>query len=63
MNFRMWHFREGFIFNILKTMILSAVSDTKCGIERNNFFVVLKAKVFRGELNCIGRLVSVHIDL
>ena len=39
------------------------ISDTKCGIERNNFFIVLKAEVFRGELDRISGLVSVHIDL
>ena len=39
------------------------ISDTKSGIERNDFFIVLKAEVFGGELDCIGGLVGVHIDL
>lgn len=39
------------------------ISDTKSGIERNDFFIVLKAEVFGGELDCISRLVGVHIDL
>ena len=39
------------------------ISDTKCSIERNDFFIVLKAEVFGGELDSIGRLVGVHINL
>ena len=39
------------------------ISDTKCGIERNDFFVILKTKVFGRELDCISGLVGVHIDL
>ena len=39
------------------------ISDTKCGIERNCFFIVLKAKVFGRKLDCISGLVGVHIDL
>ena len=39
------------------------ISDTKCGIERNDFFVVLKAEVFGRELDSISGLVGVHIDL
>lgn len=39
------------------------ISDTKSGIERNDFFIVLKAEVFGGELDCISGLVGVHIDL
>ena len=39
------------------------ISDTKCGIERNDFFIVLKAEVFGRELDRISRLVGVHIDL
>ena len=39
------------------------ISDTKCGIERNDFFIVIKAEVFGRELDCIGGLVGVHIDL
>ena len=39
------------------------ISDTKCRIERNDFFVVLKAEVFSGEFNRISGLVGVHIDL
>ena len=39
------------------------ISDTKCGIERNDFFIVLKAEVFGRELDSISGLVGVHIDL
>ena len=46
------------------------ISDTKCGIERNDFFIVLKAEVFGRELDCISRLVGMvavngelHIDI
>lgn len=39
------------------------ISDTKCCIERNDFFVVLKAKVFSRELNRISGFVGIHIDL
>ena len=39
------------------------ISDTKSGIERNDFFIVLKAEVFGGELDCISGFVGVHIDL
>ena len=39
------------------------ISDTKCGIERDDFFVILKAEVFGRELDCISGLVSVHVDL
>ena len=39
------------------------ISDTKSGIERNDFFIVLKAEVFGRELDCISGLVGVHIDL
>ncbi len=39
------------------------ISDTKCGIERNNFFIVLEAEVFGREFDCISGLVGVHIDL
>ena len=37
--------------------------DTKCRIEGNNLFVVLKCKVFCRKLDRVGRLVGVHIDL
>ena len=39
------------------------ISDTKCSIERNDFFVILKAEVFGRELDSISGLVGVHIDL
>ena len=39
------------------------ISDTKCGIERNDFFIVLEAEVLGRELDRISRLVGVHIDL
>ena len=39
------------------------ISDAKCSIERNDFFIVLKAEVFGRELDSISGLVGVHIDL
>ena len=39
------------------------ISDTKSGIERNDFFIVLKAEVLCRELDSISGLVGVHIDL
>ena len=47
----------------VSVIIAILISDTKCGIERNNFFIILKAEVFGRELDCIGGLVGVHIDL
>ena len=44
-------------------IIAILISDTKCGIERNYFFVVLKTEVFGRELDSISGLVGVHIDL
>ena len=44
----------------LETLLFS---NAKCGIERNDFFIVLKAEVFCRELDSIGGLVGVHIDL
>src|SRR5699024_4489525 len=38
-------------------------SDTKCGVERNGLFIVLKAKVFCRKLDGISRLIGFHIDL
>ena len=38
-------------------------SDTKCCIERNDFFVIFKAEVFGRELDRICGLIGVHIDL
>lgn len=39
------------------------ISNTKCCIERNDFFIVLKAEVLGRELDSISGLVGVHIDL
>lgn len=39
------------------------ISDTKCSIERNDFFVILKAEVLCRELDSISGLVGIHIDL
>lgn len=44
------------------TLATLLFSDTKCGIERNDFFVALKAEVFCRELDSISGLVGVHID-
>lgn len=37
-------------------------SDAKCGVKRYGLFPILKAKVLCRKLDCIGRLVSFHID-
>lgn len=47
----------------MSAIIAILISDTKCGIERNDFFIVLEAEVFGRELDCISRLVGVHINL
>lgn len=54
----------------VSAIIAILISDTKCGIERNDFFIVLKAEVFGIKLDCISRLVGVvavngelHIDI
>ena len=47
----------------MSVTVVILISDIKCSIERNDFFIVLKAKVFGRELDCISRLVGVHIDL
>lgn len=47
----------------VSVIVAILISDTKCGIERNDFFVVLKAEVFGRELDSISGLVGVHIDL
>ena len=64
------HYPSLFCFRGKKTPTFSVsvtvailISDTKCGIERNDFFIVLKAEVFGRELDCISGLVGVHIDL
>ena len=38
------------------------VSDTKCGIERDDLLIILTAEVFRRELDGVSRLVGVHVD-
>lgn len=47
----------------VSVIIAILISDTKCGIERNDFFVVLKAEVFGRKFDSISGLVGVHIDL
>ena len=47
----------------MSVIIAILISDTKCGIERNDFFIVLKAEVLGRELDSISGLVGVHIDL
>ena len=49
-------------FSVSVTVVI-LISDTKCGIERDDFFIVLKAEVFGREFNGISGLVGVHIDL
>ena len=43
----------------LETLLFS---NAKCGIERNDFFIALKAEVFCRELDSISGPVGVHID-
>ena len=50
-------------FISVSVVVTILISDTECGIERNDFFIVLKAEVFSRKLDSISRLVSVHIDL
>ena len=38
-------------------------SDAECGIEGNDFLVAIAAEVFGRELDSVGRLVGIHIDL
>ena len=38
------------------------VSDTKCGIERDDLLIILTAEVFRRELDGVSRLVGIHVD-
>ena len=38
------------------------VSDTKCGIERNDLLIALTAEVLRRELDGVSGLVGVHVD-
>ena len=43
-------------------MIEKMELDTKGSIKRNRLFPVFKTKVFCGKLNCVGGLISIHID-
>ena len=47
----------------MSVIFVILILDTECGIEGNDFFIVLKAEVFGRELDCISGLVGVHIDL
>ena len=47
----------------MSVIFVILILDAECGIERNDFFIVLKAEVFGRELDCISGLVGVHIDL
>ena len=38
-------------------------SDAECGIKRHDFLIAITAKVFGRELDSIGRLVGIHVDL
>ena len=47
----------------MSVIFVILILDAECGIERNDFFIVLKAEVFGRELDSISGLVGVHIDL
>lgn len=38
-------------------------SNAKCCIKRHRLFSILKAKILRRKLDCISRLISLHVDL
>lgn len=42
---------------------LCVFSDAECGIKRHDFLIAITAKVFGRELDSIGRLVGIHVDL
>ena len=44
----------------MSVIVAILISDTKCGIERNDFFIVLEAEVLGRELDCISGFVGVH---
>lgn len=44
-------------------MLFVSILDTKCGVEWNGLFTVLKAEVFCRELDGVSRLIGFHIDL
>ena len=50
----------------LSTSVIPAIGltlNTKCSVEGNGLFIVLKAEVFCRELDGVGRLIGFHIDL
>lgn len=44
-------------------IISMPISNAEGRIERDVLFPILEAEVFRRELDGIGRLIGVHIDL
>ena len=54
---------KGIIINHNKNRANLLILDTKCGVEGNGLFIVLKTKVFCRELDSVGRLIGFHINL
>lgn len=52
--------KKGAGIQLLFTMCFS---DAECGIKRHDFLIAITAKVFGRELDSIGRLVGIHVDL
>lgn len=50
----------------LSTSVIPAIGltlNTKCSVEGNGLFIVLKAEVFCRELDGVSRLIGFHVDL
>lgn len=47
----------------VSSLLFVSISDAKCGIERNSLFIILKAEIFCRDLDRVGWLICVHIDL
>ena len=52
--------KKGAGIQLLFTMCFS---DAECGIKRHDFLIAITAKVFGRELDSIGRLVGIRVDL
>ena len=59
---RLWaYFLPAFLAGALSFKLL--YSNTKCGIERNSLFSVLKPEILCGELDRIGWLIGFHVKI
>ena len=47
----------------IQLLFTMCFSDAECGIKRHDFLIAITAKVFGRELDSIGRLVGIHVDL